>query len=278
MAIKQYRQRRTDENTWDEHFKKYTLENLVKSVNKDQEYLPLFLKYFSRSGKILEAGCGLGQYIYALNSRGYHITGIDYAESAIKYTKSLYPELNLCVGDVRMHPFLDESFDGYISIGVVEHYEEGPEKILREAYRILKPHGIICISTPYANPLRQFLTSVFHHHRHYPGDFFYQYLFTKRELLSYISLAKFKIRHIHYYGVISCLIKEFSFVKKLYERLRNKVRHKRKNLKYTSNSNSKELLRDIYFSPFQKFILFVDRLPWVRKLTGHVIVVIAEKY
>ncbi len=72
--------------------------------------------------------------------------GLDFSEEAIAKIQICQRENNFmakfCRGNVESLPFKDNSFSGYISLGVIEHFEEGPIKALREAYRILCP-GVI---------------------------------------------------------------------------------------------------------------------------------------
>ena len=43
-------------------------------------------------------------------------------------------------------------------MGVVEHFEEGPLTALNEAYRVLKPNGLLFLSTPTVNIIRKIIT------------------------------------------------------------------------------------------------------------------------
>ena len=44
--------------------------------------------------------------------------------------------------------FPDNHFDAYLSLGVIEHWEEGPQQAIDEAYRVIKPGGYFFVSTP----------------------------------------------------------------------------------------------------------------------------------
>ena len=110
------------------------------------------LKYTPRFGKVLEAGCGLGRNNFYLSNFGVDIIGLDFSKNTIEFLKQWQKnynyELDFIKGDVTNLPFESNSLVGYLSFGVVEHFIEGPQKPLSEAFRVLCPGGIAIISTP----------------------------------------------------------------------------------------------------------------------------------
>ena len=46
---------------------------------------------------------------------------------AVELIKKRYPKLNVKAGDVRNLSVKDGYYSGYISLGVVEHFQIGPE-------------------------------------------------------------------------------------------------------------------------------------------------------
>jgi SAM-dependent methyltransferase len=127
---------------------------LLASCEEDP-LTPYIFKYFSRSGRILEAGCGAGRYVKYLHERGYDCTGIEYNQTTVENVREKWPELSVVQGDVEKMPYENETFDGVISIGVVEHFVEGPYRPLAEMLRVLKPGGIALITIPCLNRLRR---------------------------------------------------------------------------------------------------------------------------
>ncbi|MFX1463602.1 MAG: class I SAM-dependent methyltransferase [Promethearchaeota archaeon] len=115
----------------------------------------IFLKYLNKNYKILDAGCGFGKWVIYLNQKGYDIIGIDNNELTIKKLKEFNNLLQVEIGNITKLMYPDNYFDVYISMGVIEHFEEGPTLALKEAYRVLKPNGLIIISTPTVNIVRK---------------------------------------------------------------------------------------------------------------------------
>ncbi len=115
----------------------------------------IFLKYLKKNSKILDAGCGLGKWVIYLNQRGYKIIGIDNNEKLISKLRKYNNSLQVEICDILKINYPDNYFDAYISMGVVEHFEKGPLSALKEAYRVLKPNGLIFLSTPTVNIIRK---------------------------------------------------------------------------------------------------------------------------
>lgn len=174
-----------------EYYKAYEAGNL-------DEY-PFFDFYLSKTDRILEAGCGTARYIVALRARGFlNVEGIDFGQKTIDSIKAIYPDLPVKFGDAMRVDAEDNTFDGYISLGVVEHREEGPEPFLTEACRILKPGGYAFISVPYINILRNLKQKMgFYPRENKSGKDFYQYAYSKPEFSKKLKNAGFEIVKMH---------------------------------------------------------------------------------
>lgn len=166
-----------------------------------------------RGARILDGGCGLGEWVVALAKEGYDVVGMDISRPTIEQLARMFPEAGFVFGDIRRTGYPDDSFDAYFSWGVFEHFESGPEECLREALRILKPGGTLFISVPLDN-LRQSVLGTFASARPYAeGDRFYQYRFTRSELAREISSSGFELVSFHpihkRQGVLRALHHEF---------------------------------------------------------------------
>lgn len=118
-----------------------------------RQLLDLYMPWLPKDARtpILEAGCGPGHVVYYLRQQGFAALGLDYAPEALSPTRILHPDLPLHAGDVHQLPYPAEAFGAYLSFGVVEHFEQGPAQALAEAARVLRPGGILVLSTPTPN-------------------------------------------------------------------------------------------------------------------------------
>lgn len=153
-AVAFYREQATPE-FWDKLWSTTDLQSQLRSSLDDGRFIPLVKKYLPARSLVLEGGCGTGHIVHALQYQGYTAIGIDYAEKTIQNIKAAVPELDVRVGDVRALDLSDASLDGYISVGVIEHFWEGYPPILKEMQRTLKPGGFLFISFPFLSPLRK---------------------------------------------------------------------------------------------------------------------------
>jgi len=58
------------------------------------------------------------------------------------------PKLDIRYGDLRKLNLEDKYLDGYLSLGIIEHFWEGYDEILNEMKRVLKPGGYAFVSFP----------------------------------------------------------------------------------------------------------------------------------
>ena len=142
-------------NFWDEHWHKAGLGKTINPVSNRNFVCRFTKKYLQPGARILEGGCGRGQYVYKLSKMGYEVYGVDFAEKTVKKIKQLFPNLKVIKGDVRNLPFEENFFDAHWSLGVIEHFYDGFDEIIKEMRRTLIPDGFVFITFPHMSTLRR---------------------------------------------------------------------------------------------------------------------------
>jgi SAM-dependent methyltransferase len=128
------------------HFKKFPFHpqwqmNIENSFGKNQ------IGERVEKGTLLDIGCSdqsLRKYI----SPEVHYIGLDYLTTAFQ----LYQTRPQIYGDAQSLPFLSESIDTVTLLDVLEHIPDA-SSALSEAFRILKPRGVVFVSVPFIYPI-----------------------------------------------------------------------------------------------------------------------------
>jgi SAM-dependent methyltransferase len=185
---------------WTEHWGGHTVAELLQ-VARRSPLTALIVDALPRSGVVLEAGCGLGQYVILLRERGWRAAGVDGSLEALAACRRAAP-VPLAAGDLRALAIRSGALAAYVSLGVAEHDPEGPDAILAEARRVLAPGGTLVISVPYVNGLRRLGAPWLRRRARAvaaAGGAFYQYAFTRAELLAVLGRHGFTPLAAHPY-------------------------------------------------------------------------------
>lgn len=111
--------------------------------------------------KVLDAGTGWGYFAFLLAARGAGVTAIDFEIEDIKFGSRVRMlnghsgAVRFCAANALDLPFPEASFDLTVSMEMVEHIPEPPDKVCRELARVTKPGGIVVLSTPNPKGLAQ---------------------------------------------------------------------------------------------------------------------------
>lgn len=144
-------------DNWDRGWSRFDMKSYIEN-SKNERFVSGTTKLYinpDKSKKILEGGCGLGNFVYSLEHNGYDTYGVDFAERTIIKVNQMFPNLKITIGDVRKLDFADNYFDGYWSLGVIEHFYDGYGDILNEMKRVIKKGGYLFVTFPYMSPLRK---------------------------------------------------------------------------------------------------------------------------
>ena len=100
--------------------------------------------------EVLDIACGEGYGSALLAQSAKSVTGIDISEEAVQHAKHAYreiPGLTYRQGSATAIPQPSASFDVVVSFETIEHLSEQAE-MLAELRRVLKPDGLLFISSP----------------------------------------------------------------------------------------------------------------------------------
>lgn len=98
---------------------------------------------------ILDIACGEGYGSNIMAATANFVHGVDIDASTVQSAISKYrrPNLNYSVGNATSIPFDDNTFDVVVSFETIEHHDQH-EEMISEIKRVLKPGGVVIISTP----------------------------------------------------------------------------------------------------------------------------------
>lgn len=115
--------------------------------------------------KVLDLPAGSGELSYLLLQKGLDVTAADLEPEAF-----IVPGHSCVKADMNSRlPFPDEQFDAIGCIEGIEHIEN-PHLLVREANRLLRPGGMLYITTPNVLSIRSRLSYLL---RGYPNQFHY---------------------------------------------------------------------------------------------------------
>jgi SAM-dependent methyltransferase len=136
-------------DTWRESVKKDVDSALRPKLISGRVY-PTFFP-MTQKEVVLNLGCGLGAQAVVYRGCYRSMIGVDIDPDKLSFAKGVTDRYNLaffsCCCDVEMLPFPETSFDAIIAVDVIEHVLR-PEKLISEAFRVLKKQGLLLITFP----------------------------------------------------------------------------------------------------------------------------------
>lgn len=125
-------------------------EYLFPTVNSLLSILP-------SGSSVLDLGCGNGSFISLFRERGWKLYGTDSSTTGIEIAQRNYPGIEFFCADAERE--IAGQFDAVISTEVIEHVYN-PRAFVRTAYGLLKPGGILILTTPYHGYLKNLVMAV----------------------------------------------------------------------------------------------------------------------
>ena len=209
---------------WDSIWNVDNFEELVK-IKNNPFIIDNTKRYLPTGSRILEGGCGRGDKVYALYSHGYDVYGVDYAKETIKKINRCVPEIKVTYGDVRKLDFEDGFFDGYWSLGVIEHFYNGYDEIINEMYRVLKHGGVLFMTVPSMSCIRKFKAKVGRYPQYLENEEmvknFYQFVLNPKQVIKKFENKGFKLLEIRKIEGVYGVSNEVNFLGRVFQYLYN---------------------------------------------------------
>jgi ubiquinone/menaquinone biosynthesis C-methylase UbiE len=132
---------------------KWTGERLVTSI-EDETATEHLHRYkiamdLCKGKSVIDIACGEGYGSSFLADVASSVIGVDIDPEAVSFAAAKYKKKNLeyRVGNCAAIPAENESVDVLVSFETIEHHDQHDE-MMREVKRVLKPGGLLIISTP----------------------------------------------------------------------------------------------------------------------------------
>ncbi len=168
----------------------------VRPVGWTQENFMWHLDFFKPfvKGRLLDFGCGDGQFLELISGYCDYVSGVDISDLAIDKATNSYPQLDfrLLQEGARL-PYPDNHFDTISAIEILEHLLD-IETVLEEFGRVLKRGGHLLITTSQISCVKMILIML-----HSLDSYFYPTsphvrYFTKKNLESVLASKGFRVK------------------------------------------------------------------------------------
>ena len=97
-------------------------------------------------GRLLEIGCGTGEFLVTARDAGWHVEGLELSEK-FRHVAKIWYNLELQGEELAKVDYQPQSFDVVALLHVFEHVPN-PLEVLDQIYKILNPSGWLLIIVP----------------------------------------------------------------------------------------------------------------------------------
>jgi 2-polyprenyl-3-methyl-5-hydroxy-6-metoxy-1,4-benzoquinol methylase len=99
------------------------------------------------SPRLLEIGCGSGDFLLEASSHGFTVEGLEYSPHAVETANRRLSKQAVQVGSLESNELPADYYDVAVGFDVIEHVRD-PAYALARLHRSLKPEGLLVLATP----------------------------------------------------------------------------------------------------------------------------------
>lgn len=150
--------------------------------------------------RVLDYGCGTGDFVAPMQRAGAEVYGVDVSDVALSVARKKAPRAHyrLLTAEESL-PFSDGEFDCVIAMEVVEHVFD-LQSLFRELNRVSKPGGTLLVSCPYHGVVKNVLISLLWFEEHFNPDSAHIRFYTVRSLTRVLNRHGFGVRRVVRFG------------------------------------------------------------------------------
>lgn len=146
----------------------------------------------AKGSVVLDLGCGRGEFCAFFREMGFAAEGIDLSSKAIDYARKQLPGIEFHCGEAAsLLQSRTSAYDCIFSSEVIEHLFD-PAEFLQCAHRLLKPAGLLVITTPYHGLLKNLMIDLVNYSGHYDPVGQHIRFFDKKGLNRCLTAAGFE--------------------------------------------------------------------------------------
>jgi len=125
------------------------LPELSGNIELEHKHRYLYALAYAKGKVVLDIASGEGYGTALLASQAARVYGVDISEEAVAHAKEKYklPNVEYRQGTCAKIPLPDNTVDFLVSFETIEHHTEH-EQMLAEIKRVLKPGGLVLVSSP----------------------------------------------------------------------------------------------------------------------------------
>ena len=150
------------------------------------------------AGALLDVGCATGGFLKAAAERGYRVAGVEISDVAVRHARERLG-LEVHQGDLASAGLASGSVDVITFWDVVEHLDD-PLAVLAEAFRVLRPGGVLLMTTGDAGSRWAKLAGRFWHLMTPPQHLFF---FNQTSLSRALEMSGFTVREFLHRGKVA---------------------------------------------------------------------------